>query len=498
MKKEGGLAVSRPARIMAYPDTATFVRDLRRLSSFAGLLTALAAASLLLSNWLAGIDAIRRVLPGYVSMKANTAIGFIGGGLALSMLQRPADGLRWLLATVLASLPILVGGAALVFYAFATRWNIDGELFAEMPLGQFDPASLPAFNSALGLLFCGLAVLMLDHLVRGWRLKMQWFALAGALLGFVGLLGYAYDVQSFDRVDVYGSMSLPTTMLLLVLGLGILSAHPLVGFVSVLTAPGAGGHLARRLLPAVIVLPPIMGLALLIGRRVGYYEATFGLVIMVMTNIVVFAVLAWWSSRSLERSWARQRRAEEALRRSNTLLETRTEELARANESLHRLSLTDALTGICNRRCFETSLETLFKKAKRYGTEFSLLIMDVDRFKRYNDDFGHPQGDIALREVGRVLRAHARESDFVARMGGEEFGVLLPRTASDGAMILAERFRQGIEATVWPNRPITVSIGVVTFNAGVASPELLLKLADEALYRAKDNGRNCVVRAESH
>ncbi len=481
---------------MAYPDTAAFVRDLRRFSSFAGLITALAAVSFLLSNWLAGIDAMRRVLPGYVTMKAETAVGFVGGGLALSMLQRPADGLRWLLATALALLPILVGGLVLIVYALAAQRGVGDGLLVETSFSLFDVRPLPAFNSALGLLFCGVAVLMLDHLVRGWRLKVQWLALAAALLGFIGLLGYVYGAQSFGPGDAYGAMSLPTTLLLLLLGLGILSAHPLVGFVSVLTAPGAGGHLARRLLPAVIVLPPIMGLALLIGRRVGDYEATFGLIVMVMTNIIVFAVLAWWSSRSLERSWARQRRAEEALRRSNSLLETRTEELARANESLHRLSLTDALTGICNRRCFETSLETLFKQAKRYGTEFSLLIMDVDRFKSYNDDFGHPQGDIALREVGRVLRAHARESDFVARMGGEEFGVLLPRTASDGAMILAERFRQGIEATIWPNRPITISIGVVTFNAGVASPELLLKHADEALYRAKDNGRNCVVCAD--
>ncbi|MBI5936663.1 MAG: GGDEF domain-containing protein [Betaproteobacteria bacterium] len=480
---------------MAYPDTAAFVRDLRRFSSFAGLLTALAAASLLLSNWLASMDAMRRVLPGYATMKANTAVGFIGGGLALSLLQRPANGLRWLLASTLAALPILIGALTLVLYAFSAR-DAAGDLYVDMPFGRFGASGLPAFNSALGLLFCGLAVLMFDHLVHGWRLRMQWLALAAAVLGFIGLLGYLYGAHSLHEGDAHGAMSLPTTLLLLLLALGILSAQPLAGFVGVLAGPGAGGHLARRLLPAVIVLPPVMGLALLIGRRAGYYDPSSGLVIMVMTNVAVFAVLAWWSARSLERSWARQRRAEEALRGSNALLETRTEELARANESLHRLSLTDALTGICNRRCFETSLETLFKQAKRYGTEFSLLIMDVDKFKSYNDAFGHPQGDIALREVARVLRAHARDSDFVARMGGEEFGVLLPRTGSDGAMILAERFRQGIEATVWPNRPITISIGVATFRADVASPDYLLKLADEALYQAKGNGRNCVVRAD--
>lgn len=481
---------------MAYPDTAIFVRDLRRFSNFAGLVTACAAITILLSNWLAGIDAMRRVLPDYLTMKTNTAIGFIGGGMALSMLRRPADGWRWRLVIALAALPILIGGLTLFAYGLALNQGVSGDMLIDTPVGQLEPATLPAFNSAVGLLLCGLAVLMLDHVVRGWRLKMQWFALAAGLVGFISLLSYLYGAHSIYEGDVYGAMSLPTTLLLLLMALGILAAHPSIGFVAVLSGPGAGGHLARRLLPAVIVLTPLMGAALLIGRHAELYDPTTGLIVMVVTNVVVFVVLAWWSARSLEQAWAKQQRAEDALRRANSLLEARTEELAHANENLHRLSLTDALTGICNRRCFDSSLETLFKQAKRYGTEFSLLVMDVDRFKRYNDDFGHPQGDIALREVARVLRGLARESDLVARLGGEEFSVLLPRTGPEGAMTLAERFRQGVETAAWPNRPITISVGVATFAANEETPERLLKRADEALYRAKDNGRNCVVCTE--
>lgn len=189
---------------------------------------------------------------------------------------------------------------------------------------------------------------------------------------------------------------------------------------------------------------------------------------------------------------ARQVMGQLELRRAVMRLEAQQQELERTNALLAVQSATDPLTGLRNRRVFEERLETDIKHAWRYGTPLSLLILDVDHFKNYNDAFGHPAGDEALRQVAALLLSNVRSTDLVARYGGEEFVVLLPNTEAEGALLLAERCRRAVEMANWPKGGMTISVGVAAVTPGVWNGKDLLGAADRALYEAKRGGRNRV------
>ncbi len=175
-------------------------------------------------------------------------------------------------------------------------------------------------------------------------------------------------------------------------------------------------------------------------------------------------------------------------------LEDYQQKLEAANARLHEISLTDALTGVGNRAAFDERLREELYRATRYDTYLSLLLVDVDGFKAFNDAFGHQAGDVALQIVATALRC-ARPSDFLARYGGEEFAVILPATSREGAGILAERMRKAVAAATCPHRAVTVSIGSSTLTPGSADGALLVAAADQALYAAKQSGRNRVAHA---
>ena len=192
-------------------------------------------------------------------------------------------------------------------------------------------------------------------------------------------------------------------------------------------------------------------------------------------------------------------RAREDIQQLNAELEQhvqeRTAQLEELAQKFEALSLTDPLTGLANRRGFEHKLDDEIRNAMDCNARVSVLMLDVDHFKAYNDDFGHPAGDEALRELGLLLRGHARKIDMAARYGGEEFIVMLTGTDRDGALVLAERVRQGVEARVWSHRGVTVSIGVATLAGRHQDGASLIADADRALYEAKRRGRNCIVHA---
>ena len=163
-------------------------------------------------------------------------------------------------------------------------------------------------------------------------------------------------------------------------------------------------------------------------------------------------------------------------------------------EEIKELAITDDLTGLYNRRHFMLRMNDEVARANRFVQEFSVIFLDVDEFKRYNDAFGHETGDRALKELGGVLKNLARTTDILARYGGEEFVLLLPTTGREEALIAAERIRIGIEEHVFPRRKrLTVSVGVATFPEDAAEPADLLNRADRALYQAKREGRNRIV-----
>lgn len=167
---------------------------------------------------------------------------------------------------------------------------------------------------------------------------------------------------------------------------------------------------------------------------------------------------------------------------------------------LEYLSEHDALTGLLNRRAIETLMDKEAQRLHRFGDPFALLLIDIDHFKRINDRHGHAAGDMVLSAVAAVLQSQAREVDHVARFGGEEFCVLLPRADVEGALQAAERFREAVLRTVVPwaeeNLSVTVSVGLASTHDPGEALHGILRRADEALYLAKGEGRNRVVAAQ--
>ena len=163
-----------------------------------------------------------------------------------------------------------------------------------------------------------------------------------------------------------------------------------------------------------------------------------------------------------------------------------------------QLAFTDPLTGTLNRRAMGEALDTELERARRYNLYLAILLADLDRFKQVNDQRGHLAGDAVLRQVGDLLRREARSVDIVARYGGEEFVVVMPETTLQGAAVFAERVRRRVEARDFAEPggtplQLTVSIGIAGFpNERVTSADSFVALADQALYRAKDEGRNLV------
>ena len=171
-------------------------------------------------------------------------------------------------------------------------------------------------------------------------------------------------------------------------------------------------------------------------------------------------------------------------------------ELLRKDAELERLAITDPLTGLYNRRFFQSRLGMEIERAKRYGRVLSLVMLDVDNFKEINDQRGHQFGDHVLAKVGKILTGNVRASDIVCRYGGEEFAVLLPETPLEQASLAAEKLRMCLKERFQEGRDpvaLTVSLGVaICPSPGVADENDLVRRADAALYEAKGLGRDRV------
>lgn len=167
-------------------------------------------------------------------------------------------------------------------------------------------------------------------------------------------------------------------------------------------------------------------------------------------------------------------------------------ENARLYQKTQELSYRDGLTGLFNRRHFEETLEQERYRAERYRMPLSLIMADIDHFKRYNDTYGHPAGDQALKTVATILTETTRRVDIAARYGGEELVLILPLTPKDPARLVAEKLRVAVEGSHFPAGRLTISLGVATYPQDGDSAAKLIKAADDALYAAKQAGRNRV------
>ncbi len=170
---------------------------------------------------------------------------------------------------------------------------------------------------------------------------------------------------------------------------------------------------------------------------------------------------------------------------------------ANYHEEIYRLMTTDALTQTHNRRYFNEALEREYNRSLRYRRALSLILFDIDHFKKINDTYGHVAGDSVLRQLSLVVKPRLRQQDVLARIGGEEFAVLLPEVDTEGARIAAEKVRKLVESARFlvDNKEFgcTVSIGLTSFDARMTAPGMLYETADKNLYAAKNGGRNRVV-----
>jgi diguanylate cyclase (GGDEF)-like protein len=166
-------------------------------------------------------------------------------------------------------------------------------------------------------------------------------------------------------------------------------------------------------------------------------------------------------------------------------------------DRVRHLANIDGLTGIFNRRYFEKQIADELERSRRYDAELTVMMVDIDHFKRLNDEFGHLLGDEVLRQVSSIFSQQLRKNDVVCRYGGEEFGILLPQTNFHQALAVAEKLRKVVEAWQFPGvpRPVTISAGISSCPAHGATRDEVVKAADAALYSAKQSGRNRVIVA---
>lgn len=214
-------------------------------------------------------------------------------------------------------------------------------------------------------------------------------------------------------------------------------------------------------------------------------------------KVVWIRLAIFWVAGLLSNNFVTTLKAQSSeIKRWSKTLEKRVAERTKELEAAQEKAIHDGLTGLYTHNFFQDYLEQEAKKAERYGTPLSLLMVDIDYFKKFNDTYGHPAGDRVLVNIARLLKETIREGDIAARYGGEEFILILPGTDDKGACLLAGRLREKVQAFDFlkgkkKGVEITVSIGVTNYREGIHKEELI-EQADQALYRAKREGRNRV------
>lgn len=282
------------------------------------------------------------------------------------------------------------------------------------------------------------------------------------------VLGYLYNVQIFYGGSSLALKALITPIFFILLSSAVLCIRPTEGVLGMITSKSMGGTLSRRLLPACVFVPALVGLLALCGQNWGLYNKEFLLVIVVISNILVFTALVWWLSHILFAIDVKRKKAEDAIRHS---------------------SLTDELTGLYNRRGFRLLAEQQLKIAKRSNQSCLMFFADLDGLKRINDTFGHKEGDQALINVAIILKNTFRDVDIVARFAGDEFAVLCASGTIESSKLLVERLESELALfntkNPWLPYHLSFSVGTGFLEGKNATIDELMLEADKKLYEIK-------------
>ena len=236
--------------------------------------------------------------------------------------------------------------------------------------------------------------------------------------------------------------------------------------------------------------------ALLEGRSARSVAANRAVIFLAWLGAAVCLLVLSLAYGMMREELTRRREVEGRLRDSEAEAHVLNAELERTNALLAEQATTDGLTGLKNKRFLGEALDNHVSRAVRQREPLSVILLDVDHFKAFNDAYGHQAGDDVLRAVAATLRGSVRDHDVVARYGGEEFLLVLPKSDRDAGLAVAERLRAGIERHAWKLRPVTASFGVATLSAETTDSSVLVEHADRALYRSKRRGRNRVTHFE--
>jgi PAS domain S-box-containing protein len=314
----------------------------RGLAAVAAALVLVTGALVLVGGWGLGVAALRGVLPGLASMKANTALAFCLCGIALWIRRGDAPGLVGRLADLAAGIAGLIGALTLAEYATGVDFGIDQLVVADWT-GSGVPGRMSPFT-ALGFVAAAGGLLGLGH--PAVFQTGQVLAAFAAFIGYFNLMGYAFSVRApfgigTARLVSYTEVALHTAATFVLLGVGTLHARAEQGIVGICARETVGGTVARWFLPVALVAPFGLGAVRLAGERHGYYGTEFGLALMAASNIAVFSVLTWWMAMRLHRTDHERRRAEAELVRTNEelegLVQTRTASLAASEARYRRL-----------------------------------------------------------------------------------------------------------------------------------------------------------------
>ena len=431
----------------------------RKLPRVAACLVA-AVACIALAGWILRIPVLTSIMPGLVSMKANTAIGFL---LLSGALCAASEG-RWPRWQRLLSAAVAILGSLTLFeHISGISLGIDHALFRD-PVQSPYPGRMSPITTVNFLLLS--TALLMPSSRRSDYIK-EGLALLVALSATLAIVGYIYGVPAlYGAVNTNSTaMALHTGAGFLVLALGFLLIPRQEGFVHVLRGPSIAAMARYMLLPATLA-PVILG-GLFIRSRWNLGHPHLVMALSVVSDIVLLVALIWLFALMIRR-----------IERERAVIQHQAE--------------TDQLTGIYNRRYFETSLDQEIERTRRYGSPLSLLMIDVDHFKQLNDNHGHLVGDRLLYQLTRECESCLRASDVFCRYGGDEFAIIAPETPGPAAMALARRMRQKIGDMGLESSPgtLAISIGIAVWEERFKTKDEIIAAADSALYQAKSAGRD--------